>query len=267
MIFCNLKGGFANMLFQIAGVTSLGINNNHEVSFPNLDTHLSYLNNENTHNPFLKTAHEYKDLNVFKNLKTTQPVSYDSYYSYPFFYKDIKITGENILVDGFFQSEKYIANNSEYIKDMLKLTTNHKEYIIAKYGNVLQNSTSIHIRRGDYVNNKLHHPVLPVDYFRQAINLTKNKTNKYLIFSDDISWCKNIFQGNKFIFIEGEKDYIDFYTMSYCNNNIISNSSFSWMSAWLNINKEKTVISPLQWFGKLINENTQDLIPDSWIKI
>jgi hypothetical protein len=54
--------------------------------------------------------------------------------------------------------------------------------------------------------------------------------------------------------------------MSYCNHNIIANSSFSWWSAWLNKNPEKVIIAPKLWFGnkKIINE---DIVPKSWIRI
>ena len=54
--------------------------------------------------------------------------------------------------------------------------------------------------------------------------------------------------------------------MSYCNHNIIANSSFSWWSAWLNKNPEKIIIAPKLWFAnkKIRNE---DIVPKSWIRI
>ena len=39
MIYCNLKGGLGNMLFQIAATKSISIDNKTECSFPNLYTH------------------------------------------------------------------------------------------------------------------------------------------------------------------------------------------------------------------------------------
>jgi hypothetical protein len=52
---------------------------------------------------------------------------------------------------------------------------------------------------------------------------------------------------------------------SYCKNNIIANSSFSWWGAWLNNKKDKIVIYPQKWFND--GNNTKDLIPESWIKL
>ena len=98
----------------------------------------------------------------------------------------------------------------------------------------------------------------------------------FLVFSDtvkDVEWCKQNIKADYIEFsdgsdINGHNDIIDFTLMSKCDHNIIANSSFSWWAAWLNNNKEKTVIAPKQWFGKAyVNHNTSDLIPETWIKI
>lgn len=71
MIYCNLKGGLGNMLFQIAATKSLAIDVGCECSFPNLEKQLNYINNDSFFNPSIKHAMEYKT--IFKNLKTEKP--------------------------------------------------------------------------------------------------------------------------------------------------------------------------------------------------
>ena len=66
MVYCNLKGGLGNIMFQVAATKSISINKNTDCAFPNLNSYLTFLNNERLHNPFLQHAHEY--LNVFKNI-------------------------------------------------------------------------------------------------------------------------------------------------------------------------------------------------------
>lgn len=266
MIYCNLKGGLGNMLFQIAATKSMSVDRGMDCSFPNLITHLEYLNSDNIHNPKLKHSKDY--LNIFKNLKTTPILQSVNKIDYPFEYVDINFTDENVLLDGFFQSEKYFKHNRDKIINFIDFSFISKKYINKKYG-FLRNkkTTSIHIRRGDYVNYPNIHPTQSIDYYKKSIDLLKDKTDIFVIFSDDIDWCKENINLDNIIYIENEKDYIELYLMSLCGNNITSNSSFSWWGAWLNKNPNKIVIGPLKWFGNDIQHNTEDILPESWIKL
>ena len=68
MIYCNLRGGLGNMLFQIAAAKSMAFDSSSDCSFPNLHSHLNYLNCDGVYNPDLKHSNEY--LSVFNLLKT-----------------------------------------------------------------------------------------------------------------------------------------------------------------------------------------------------
>ena len=132
-----------------------------------------------------------------------------------------------------------------------------------------QNTCSIHVRRGDYLNSPNHHPTQNMNYYMKAIKKMP-KDSVFLIFSDDINWCKQNFPDmpEKFKFIEGNKDYEDLYLMSACKNNIICNSTFSWWAAWLNSNESKVIMAPDTWFGPAYADwNTNDLYCEGWIKI
>jgi len=124
----------------------------------------------------------------------------------------------------------------------------------------------VHIRRGDYLNKIHKHPTQPKEYYYSAFSQF-NEDIHFLIFSDDIEWCKNNLKYKYLYFIEEELDYISLYLMSLCNHNIIANSSFSWWGAWLNQETNKKVIAPSNWFGKNKKLNTKDLIPSKWIKL
>jgi len=90
---------------------------------------------------------------------------------------------------------------------------------------------------------------------------------QFLVFSDDIGWCKSTFQRPNIHFIEGERDVVDLQLMARCKHNIIANSSFSWWGAWLNPHPGKQVFAPQNWFGsEALHHDTRDLIPENWVK-
>jgi hypothetical protein len=270
MFFVNLKGGLCNMMSQIAGTLAIAKKHNTDTSFLNVEQQLHYLNNETCFNPTINYCLDYKELNIFKNIKNNISLPYTlPIYEYPFHYEKIELTVTDAVLSGFFQSEKYFLGYENYIKHIFKPTDYITEYIQQQAPFIFQEKiTSIHVRRGDYVRLSDHHPVQTSEYYQQAIEITKKDTDKYLIFSDDIEWCKHNFVGNKFIFAENNKDYIDMYLMSYCNNNITCNSTFSWWGAWLNNNPNKIVVGPQIWFGPaLAHYRSDDIIPDKWIKL
>jgi hypothetical protein len=268
MVYLNLKGGLGNMMFQIASTISISLSENTDYSFPNLNNHLKYLSLEKTHNPNVNYCSEYLELPFLREAKTLQPTSSISTINYPFHYENIQIPKSDIIIDGFFQSEKYFKQHEEKILELFLPNTKIKDYITEKYPELLNNNiTSVHIRRGDYTNSS-HHFTQSKNYYDESMDKLKSKTDLYFIFSDDIDWCKNNFKDDNIYFIENEKDYIEMYMMSMCSNNIISNSSFSWWGAWLNQNKTKIVIGPKIWFGDSLQFlKTDDILPDKWIKL
>jgi len=206
---------------------------------------------------------------IYCNLinKNSIPLNRPSTITYPFEYTEAK-TSDNNIIDGFFQSEKYFVHNRDKILEVLGPKENITDTINERYGNLLKKrTTSIHVRRGDYVRHPNHHPTQTVEYYQEAISKLNDKTDLFLIFSDDIEWCKENLKIENAVYIDNEKDYIELYLMARCDNNIIANSSFSWWGAWLNENEDKVVIGPEKWFGSAINHDTKDLLPEKWIKI
>lgn len=266
MIYCNLKGGLGNMLFQIAATKSLSIDKGTECSFPNLNDQLNYLNNEIYHNPLLKDTNEY--LNLFKSIQNKKPNNKLPIIYYPFEFENKETPDSDFFIDGFFQSEKYFIHNIDEVRNFIKLSDDISSEIDNKYYNLLKTkTTSIHIRRGDYLLLSNSHNLLGIEYYRSAINIIDKETDNFLIFSDDIQWCKENITGEKMNYIEGEKDYIDLYLMSRCNNNIIANSSFSLWACIINNNIDKIIIGPNKWFGSGLNLNEIDILPKKSIKI
>ena len=253
MITTYLQGGLGNYMFQIAAAHTLA-----------LDVSGSTVFNESKATRIHKPLSSYKD-NIFRKVHfTNENVEPPTFQEVGFEYSKLPLS-DNILLSGYFQTEKYFKHRRGEILDLFSPTEEQLTYIRDKYGS-LDNTCSIHIRRGDYILQPGHHPVCSPQYYQEAIGRMSEGT-KFLIFSDDIPFCKQSFIGDSFIFIENELDYIDMYIMSMCTNNIIANSTFSWWGAWLNKNENKVVITPSVWFGLSKQLDTRDIIPNEWLKI
>ena len=266
MIYCNLKGGLGNILFQIAATIAFAKKNNTDFCFPNLKSHIEFLDGH-----VLKTMNKNIGIDyttLFNKLIVCEYTNQAKTIRFPFEYVDVPQLLGNVVVDGFFQSEKYFKDYRNIILNYLNFDFIDKNSLFEKFP-ILKSgkTTSVHIRRGDYLNYPNHHPTQTTQYYENAIHILDEETEKFIVFSDDIEWCKKTFVGDKFIFAENDKDYIEMFMMSLCTNNIICNSSFSWWGAWLNTNESKKVIGPKNWFGSMIKHKTDDILPEQWIKL
>jgi len=266
-ITTNHMGGLCNVMFKLSAAISSAIDNNVEYIFSN--EFIRQLDKDVVCDGY-DDYRIYYD-NVLRNIKFIDklPQNYRVHHeSHSFEYNPIHYKkGENLLLSGYFQSEKYFINNKEYIINLFKPTDDIKRFILQKINNIT-NSISIHVRRGDYLNLPNYHPQQPIEYYKSAVNQLGINEN-YLIFSDGLDEIKEIFDfiPNK-QFINLNKNYLDLYAISMCKHNIICNSSFGWWGAYLNENTNKKVIAPNFWFGPQSSHlNSYDIIPSTWIKI
>lgn len=191
------------------------------------------------------------------------------------FWPGINDVAADSYLSGYWQSEKYFRDAAQVIRSdfTFKLPFDRTNAELA--GQISrENAISLHVRRGDYVNNsKTHatHGVCPLDYYRDAIRYISGRVERpyYFIFSDDMAWVKSNLKmdmPHQYIdYNKGADSYNDMRLMSLCRHHIIANSSFSWWGAWLNPDPHKIVVAPQKWFA---NENdVSDLFPQGWVKL
>jgi hypothetical protein len=189
------------------------------------------------------------------------------------YHPEFKKYPKNTYLKGFWQSEQYFkAYEVEIRKDFRFRESVTEACKTLKTKISACNAVSLHVRRGDYVNNpsaNKFHGLCSPQYYNSAVNRI-SETQKDLgifIFSDDIGWCREHIKFDIPVhFMETGSAYEDMYLMTQCRHNIIANSSFSWWGAWLNDHVDKIVIAPKQWFADT-SVNTSDIIPDSWFKL
>lgn len=177
------------------------------------------------------------------------------------------IPGGANLLGGYYQSEKYFLQVEDKIRNYFSFSDDTIKEVLNKNKEVLNSgrpTVSMHLRRGDYLKWPNHHPVLTPSYFSDAKKIFP-PDSVFVVFSDDIQWCRDNFPEGEYIFIDGQSDVEDLCLMSMCTHNCIANSTFSWWGAWLNPNKDKIVVAPEKWFGPAYSHFiTRDIYCEGW---
>jgi len=273
MITCNFLGELGNNLFQTAAL--IGLSHKYNTPFRLINNRDCYISikdrplelTEMFEYPFEFYEGDYSSFTYFKSPDTQGTFEYTPI--------NLDSTKDNII-EGYFQSEMYFQDvKDDILNKFFVPKKSNIDYITNKYNSLLnQNNLSIHIRvGGDRTLLQHSHKNVSIEYYLTAINkvLENDPTvENYIIFSDNIKYCKEIFGEDKNIhYIENEKNYIDLFFMSMCNHNIIANSTFSWWAAYLNKNPNKIIVAPKsEWFGTSLQHlNLQDLFPKNWITI
>lgn len=154
------------------------------------------------------------------------------------------------IPDIYVQDEKYFEEFRDEIKSLFRQGIGDPIDMVA-----------IHVRRGDYVNNPFYVDLTETDYYEKAMDLFPN--DQFLVFSDDIEWCKkqDIFKDCEFS--EGNDEVTDLNLMASCKGVITANSSFSWWAGYLSTGK---VIAPSvdNWYRDGIERS---VCPIAWHRI
>jgi len=261
-VTCKLYGGLGNQLFQIFATIGYAIEHN-------IDFLFEYSANLGKRRTYWDTLLLSISDRVTTSIPPTTLVNQGTHG-----FVKLPAPKENIMLNGYFQSFKFFDDHLKTILKMLDVEKFQKKYSFQK------NSISLHFRRGDYKDLPDCHPIMGIDYYANALNyillFDESPFTVYYFCEEedlesvekDVDTLKNEFRG-KITFVRHleDTDWEDMLSMSCCKHNIIANSSFSWWGAYLNMDPEKIVCYPSVWFGPLIQENTDAMFPEKWIKI
>lgn len=167
----------------------------------------------------------------------------------------------------FVQDEKYFKKYENDIRQIYGEGIGFIDKVsihVRRAKNPINPSEPAYSENSFYVDLGHHlHEDMSDNYYIRAMAMFPNE--KFLVFSDDIEWCKQspIFKDCEFYH---GTEIEDMNQMASCKSNIIANSSFSWWAAWLNPNPSKVVIAPKRWFSDEENEKFIG-VPSTWIRI
>jgi len=276
MITSRLKGGLGNQMFQIAAAYGTAKLHNTDMA---IDLSIKHHSGQgHPHKKYDDNLYKYIPRFEFKNTE------YDMYNEPNFSYDAIPkpIDGRHMILDGYFQTEKYFEHCKEGIKTLFHIPDDIKQGVKEKLDKIKNHfnrdkAVCIHVRRGEYLKLPNIHPVQTKDFFVDAMSQFDYSSVVYVVISDDIDWCVENINYYKTAFCNTGYSYdtepvtddlnelFDMYLASQCDGNIISNSSFGWWGAWLNTTDNK-VIAPSKWFGPDGPQDHGDVYAREWIK-
>ena len=181
------------------------------------------------------------------------------------------------FLSGWWQSERFFEPVAELVRNDL---TPSKDRVLDEAHQLFHQIRkgrdgpyiAMHCRRLDYVQlaAKGQFTLLTSSYYQAAMS-TFPKESTFLLFSDDLAWCRKHINHPGIIFCDVEDTLISFAIMQLCDHYIIANSTFSWWAAWLGETKNKTVVAPnaSEWFGPELTAKyvTRDIIPSRWTQV
>lgn len=244
MVSCKLFAQLGNQCFELSAAICHALRMNTTYAFPLRTTApriwRTYIHNLPELRPGQSTKHYYKEPGVEFN-----PIPEE----------------QDITIEGYFQSEQYWYGYKEQLAEILGFKYTPADYV------------AIHVRRGDYLRFPDQFPVLPMEYYILSISKMLNLGyREFKIFSDDITWCKGMFQNDvraNFTFSEKKDPLTDMKDMFNASAFIIANSTFSLFPALLRTDNP-IVIAPAddRWFGPAAKHlNSKDRMPERFIKI
>lgn len=197
------------------------------------------------------------------------------------FYDPNVLSFDSMYLRGSFQSEKYFEDIKDRIRTLYQFPSLEDMHLPEKLYRATRGcldaiesseAVGLHMYRSDSrVDGELYDGICTEKYYEGAVRFMQDKVPdaKFYIFSNEPKWVKGwvnaliqsqITEGmssdeirameKRFIMVEANTEYtgyLDMMLMSKCKHNIISNSSFSWWSAWINSNPDKIVVAPDRW--------------------
>ncbi len=176
----------------------------------------------------------------------------------------------NVFI-GYFQTFKYVEK-PEVFEQMKSLRLNKPGQEFDQLVQIISSSKTIvvHLRRGDYVNEKSFGLIGNQYYLKCIGELVESKDyDSIWVFSDDLDIARDFFEGKfeiecKFIGNVDNDSASVLELMRYGSAYVIGNSSFSWWGAYLRHDRSALVFAPMPWFSG--QAEPEFLIPTEWMR-
>lgn len=156
------------------------------------------------------------------------------------------------------------GGREDEIRRLLRPSPRALEAVQAAHADLLAvpSKAAVHVRRGDYLDPGMPHAPCPVGYYEAAAELVLAEApdTTFVVFSDDLDWCRRELPFRDPVFVEGNPDWLDLALMTRCEHHICANSTFSWWGAFLS--DDPSPIVP--WLVGTIADSFRRIHPPHW---
>ena len=150
------------------------------------------------------------------------------------------------FIRGYFQSPKLVEETLDLYKDELLNATEVIAENSKQRGSNIATGKLLHIRRGDFLQNKDTVGLLTIEYFSNQVE----KNEKVVICtdarSDDPEILKN-FPNSLILGTDSLDTWSSFSLLSHADHLVASNSTFSWWAGIISLMRGGTVVAPQPW--------------------
>lgn len=159
---------------------------------------------------------------------------------------------KDYYIEGFYECYRYFIEYADDIRKQLKVNPDRIDIDTRRWQKQIQccNSVALHIRMGDFATcNRL----FPISFYENAYRHLNNilEDPVFYIFSED-DFVKNYFEEKhekniKIVSLNCDnKDMMEWHLLSCCHHHVITNSTYSWWSAFAADYSDKRVFIPTE---------------------
>lgn len=254
-----LREQLGNQMFEIAAAYAHALEHGAELRVPDLNTKSRWGIERNAKDIFFRV----NAAPLPRKVRYTYEEKNMPYEPIPF-KKDMELKG-------LFFSEKFFKNYEAFVRRLYAPSEEIVETLKEQFPEVFSSPLTVAVHIRTYEQDDPEHDCylfLGYDYFKEAMARFSEEA-LFVVCSDDIDRAEEELAGfrKKMLFVKSEAYTHDLILMSFCHHNILSNSTFSWWSAYLNENPGKIVMAPSRWYTKKFPIDQRDYYPESWIII
>lgn len=228
LVIPQIVGGLGNRLFILSAAFGLASEQGKEIVLSDSLICATHHNGDiQAYNYFFRNIKRVDNERI-KNATTIREPPYSSGNYVP-----LPNHANDVILDGYFQSEKYFKHVRSYILEQYGCPIDVRNILEKKYN--FANSVFLHVRRGDYL---VCNPLDISGYYKRAVKRFPDNITWY-IFSDDIQYCIDnpdsipIDREKNTVIYVHEDEIISLWMMSLCEGAVCANSTFSWWGAYL----------------------------------